>query len=185
VTAEVVVIIEEQDARTVARLLAEEVRGGEPTDAAAHHDQIVCLTRISDDAGLLPKRAVPQRMCQLPRAVVAAAHAGESRWIVRRAILREQRCSLQRPAAGSEPRTGQPATEANHDPVQHIATADGPIQPEMPVFAIHKNSLEITCNCCCSMGEWPHADTPYHDYCINLRLSRPRPYALRLAPVWR
>ena len=66
VAAKVVVVVEEQDARIVACPLAEEVRGGEPAEAAAHHDQIVRLTRVSDGAGLLPKRAVPQRVCQLP-----------------------------------------------------------------------------------------------------------------------
>ena len=147
VTAEVVVVVEEQDTRVVARLLAEEVRRGEPADAAAHHDQIIRLTRVSDGAGLLPKRAVPQRVRQLPRAVVAAAHAREGRRIVRGAILREQRRSLQRPATRREPRTGQAATDANHYPVQHIATADGPIQPEMPVFSIHRNAFEEAMSC--------------------------------------
>ena len=62
VTAEVVVVVEEQDAGVVAGLLAEEVRSSEPTDAAAYHDQIVRLTRVSDSADLLPERAVSQRV---------------------------------------------------------------------------------------------------------------------------
>ena len=69
--------------RVVAHLLAEEVCSGEPADATAHHNQIICLMRVSDGAGLLPKRAVPQRVCQLPRAVVAPAYACEGRRIVR------------------------------------------------------------------------------------------------------
>src|SRR5262245_38381396 len=152
VTTEVIVVVEEQDTRVVARLLAEEIRSGEPADAAAHHDQIIRLTRVRNGTGLLPERAVPQCVCQLPRAVVTAAHAGEGRRIIRGAILREQRCSLQRPATRREPCTGQAATEANHYPVQHIATADEPIQPEMPVFAIHRNAFEeaVSCGACLS-----------------------------------
>src|SRR5215510_12474122 len=127
VTTEVVVVVEEQDTRIVARLLAEEIRSGEPTDAAAYHDQIIRLTCVSDGAGLLPERAVPQCVCQLPRAVVAAAHAREGRRIIRRMILRKQHRSLQRLATRREPRAGQAAAEANHYPVQHIATTDAPI----------------------------------------------------------
>src|SRR5690242_19879070 len=89
VATEVVVVVEEQDARRIARLLTEEVRRGKPTDAAAHHDQIVRLTRVGDGTGLLPKCAVAQRVCHLPRAVVAAAHARERWRIVRGAVLRE------------------------------------------------------------------------------------------------
>ena len=53
-TAEVVVVVQEQDARVIAGLLAEEVRGSEPTDAAAYYHQIVRFTRVSDGTGLLP-----------------------------------------------------------------------------------------------------------------------------------
>src|SRR5215471_17168942 len=63
VPAEVVVVVEEQDARIVASLLAEEVRGGESTDATTHHDQIIHLARVRDAASLLPERAIPQRVC--------------------------------------------------------------------------------------------------------------------------
>src|SRR5215831_2422557 len=30
----------------------------------------------------------------------------------------------------------------------------------MSIFAIHNNSLAMTCNCCCSVGELSHIDTP-------------------------
>ena len=82
VTAEVIVVVEEQDACVVAHLLAKKYAAASPL-MPQPTNQIICLMRVSDGAGLLPKRAVPQRVCQLPRAVVAPAYACEGRRIVR------------------------------------------------------------------------------------------------------
>ena len=75
--AEVVVIIEDQNARRRSGGLAEEPRRGEPADARADDDQIVALAAIDDRARAGPERPFAQRVGRLERAVVATAKTGE------------------------------------------------------------------------------------------------------------
>jgi hypothetical protein len=77
VAAEVVVIVEDEDARRRSGGLAEEPRRGEPADARADDDQIVALAAIDDRACAGPERPIAQRVGRLERAVVATAKTGE------------------------------------------------------------------------------------------------------------
>ncbi len=60
VSAEVVVIVENQDARLGSRSLAKEMRRRESADAAPHHHQIVGLSGVNRGPGLGPESAVAQ-----------------------------------------------------------------------------------------------------------------------------
>ena len=79
VAAEVVVVVEEQDAGVRARLLREVVRGGEPRDAGPHHHQVVRLSGV----GRGPLAAlVGELVGDLERPVVGAAHPGAERRVI-------------------------------------------------------------------------------------------------------
>ena len=62
VSAEVVVIVEDEDACFCACCLAIEVRRCQAADAAADNNQIVGLAGVDRLASLVPKRAVAQAM---------------------------------------------------------------------------------------------------------------------------
>jgi hypothetical protein len=63
VSAEVIVIVKNQDARLGSRNFAKKVRRREPADSAAHHHQIVSLPGVNRGPGLAPKSAVAQAVC--------------------------------------------------------------------------------------------------------------------------
>ncbi len=65
VAAEVVVVIEDQDAGARARRLAIEMRGREAADAAAYDDEVVSFT------GILGRRQLSPRKC---RRATSAQH---------------------------------------------------------------------------------------------------------------
>ena len=79
--AEVVVIVEDENARRRSGGLAEEPRRGEPADACADDDQVVALAAIGDRARAGPERPFAQRVGYLEGAVVATAETGEGGWI--------------------------------------------------------------------------------------------------------
>ena len=74
VPAEVVVIIENENTRLCAHAFSEEVRGGEPADAAPDDDQVIGFARVR---GVFPRSAVFHLMRRLPRPVVRASHPGK------------------------------------------------------------------------------------------------------------
>ena len=76
-SAKVVVIVEDEDARVRARSLAIEMRGGESADAASHDDEVVCLAGILRRASCVPEGAVAQRVRRIERSGMAAAQSGE------------------------------------------------------------------------------------------------------------
>src|SRR5882724_7707215 len=84
VTAEIVMIVENEDAAMGLGLCAIEVRGGEAADAAADDDQVVFFARIG---GRGPGRAVAQCMSVLEGASMTAAQAGEQRRVIAEGVL--------------------------------------------------------------------------------------------------
>ena len=82
VSAEVVVVFEDEDARVRAGVLAIEMRGGEAADAAADDDEVVGFAGVLRRAGRFPERAVAQAVRGVERAGMAAAQAGERGRIV-------------------------------------------------------------------------------------------------------
>src|SRR6185295_540213 len=79
VPAEVVVIVEDQDVRAGADCLPEEIRRGETAHPAADDDEIVALSSV---LGVNPRLRVSQRVSDLERPRVAAAHPGPRRRVV-------------------------------------------------------------------------------------------------------
>ena len=82
--AEVVVIVENEDAARAAGMLAIEMRGGKTRDARAHHDEIVSFAGIDGGGRGL---SVAQGVGGFERSGMTAAHAGEERRIVAGRIL--------------------------------------------------------------------------------------------------
>ena len=85
-TAEVVVVIENQDARAVAKAVAEELGGGQARYAAADHHQIVEVISLGLGHGKYLAGS-GQGMGDFKATCGAAPHPGEC-W---RVILRAQR----------------------------------------------------------------------------------------------
>jgi hypothetical protein len=102
VAAEVVVVVENENARGRAGGLAEEPGRGQPADAGADDDEIVALAAIGDRARVGPERSVAQRVGCLERAVVATAETGEGGRIQGRVVgqERERFARRERPADG-------------------------------------------------------------------------------------
>ncbi len=101
-SAEVVVVVENEDLRRRARPRAVEVRRRQSADAAAHHDEIVGFARVLRRAGVAPEITVAQRMRHVERSVVAAAHAGQRRRIVTGRVLRKRRGLRHRTRTGQD-----------------------------------------------------------------------------------
>ncbi len=90
VTAEIVVVVENEDARGLV-LGAVEMRRRQPADAAADDDQIVSLAGRGDRARLRPEIAVAQRVRRFESPRMAAAQAGERRRIISGRVLGRRR----------------------------------------------------------------------------------------------
>src|SRR4029077_9550379 len=72
VTTEVIMILEDQDARLWAGMLAIKIRRSQSTDAAPDYNQIVSLSIRSR---IVPMLAIAQGVRHFPRAIVASAQA--------------------------------------------------------------------------------------------------------------
>jgi len=88
VTAEIIVIVEDQDARGGTRLGPIEIGRGEPADAATDDDQIVILTRLDRPRAGFGEGAVAQPVCGLEAAGMAAPQSGESGRVIAGTVLR-------------------------------------------------------------------------------------------------
>jgi hypothetical protein len=81
VTAEIIVVVENEDARSRSSDQgAKEVSGRQTTDTPADDDEVVAFARIGD-VDVVPRLPCRHRVRHFPRAVVASAHPGEARWI--------------------------------------------------------------------------------------------------------
>ena len=100
VSAEVIVVLEDEDARRLAGSLMEEARGREAADAAAHHDQVVGFARAFRLPGAVPEGTVAQPMRHFKRTGVAAAQSMRGGRVIAGTILRlrwplsEKRCGV-------------------------------------------------------------------------------------------
>src|SRR5262249_55851018 len=110
VAAEIVVVVEDQDAGRGPGGAAIEEGGREPADAAADHDQVVAFlgrNAVEPEGGALARRQVRH----FERAVVLAAQAGQRRRIARR--------------LGRNLRRGrQPRGDRQRDAIEEVAAGD-------------------------------------------------------------
>jgi hypothetical protein len=84
--AEIVVVLQDQDAR-LGPGLAVEIGRGETGNAAAHHDQIELLVRVVQGGGAVPEIAVAQLVRRFEGAGMAAAHAQSGGRIIAGLVL--------------------------------------------------------------------------------------------------
>jgi len=126
VTAEIVVVVEEQHARIGAVQLAVEMRCSQPADAGADHHQVV--SRIDRDSIRTAERPAltRQRMCPLAPPWMGAAHAGAGRRIV---TIRGD-C---RPVTGQRAERHAQRRGAQADVVNEVPAGDGPMQAELAI----------------------------------------------------
>ena len=117
VSAEVVVVVEDEDARGGAGNLAKEPGRGQPADASAHDHQIVALAGIGGRTGAVPERPVAQRVGDFERSVVAAAEARQRGRIGRRTARRLVEAEPERLA-----RREQRPAHGERDAVQEVAS---------------------------------------------------------------
>ena len=116
VAAEVIVVVEDQDAGIRSRLFREVVRGGEPRDPGPHHHQVV---RLADVGGGPLAALVGELVRDLERPLVGAAHPGAERRVVRLARPVDLRLELRDLAAGE----GRPG-EGDRNTGEEIAATD-------------------------------------------------------------
>src|SRR6202795_1581953 len=81
-------VFKNQDARLVARGLAEIVRGGESADASAHDHQIVGFARVHGLGSVVPESIVADFVHGLERPGMTSAQAGLAGRIVTWDVLR-------------------------------------------------------------------------------------------------
>ena len=132
VAAEIVVVVEDEDARGEAGRLAEVPGRGQSADAGAHDHEIVGLAVVGGLAHGLPERPVPQRVGDLERAFVAAAQARERGRVRRRAARRVVEAQPERLV-----RRQQHPADAERDAVQEVPPRDAAAHPEP--LARHKS----------------------------------------------
>jgi hypothetical protein len=113
--AEIVMIIQDQDARRGAGARAIEMRRREAADSAAHNHEVVTLACFHRDSRRLPERAVAQGVSGIERSGMATAHTGKGGRVVAGRILRK----LRGVGASEKPQT-------HRDAVQEIAPGNRP-----------------------------------------------------------
>src|SRR6266404_2039316 len=129
VTAEIVVIVENEDAAVRVGLCTVEVRGGKAAQARADDDQVVFLAGVRGRGRWF---TVAQRMGVLEGTGVTAAQAGEERGVVAKGVLSGGR-QLGGARGGSEQGAGGSRGGSYGDAVQEVAPRDGLIHPEETV----------------------------------------------------
>src|SRR5262249_55240524 len=115
-----------------ADTLTIEVGRSEAADPPADHDEIVGFIGPFGVTGGLPETSVAQRVRDVERTVVAAAHPSERRWIVAGRILREAR-RLDVPGQRAQARSDHRRAYAQRDAIQKIATRDRTIHPQFAI----------------------------------------------------
>jgi len=121
VTAEIIVVVEDQDLLVRPCLLAIQVGGGEATDPTTDDHQVVALVRCGVFGGLLS--APCQGMRNLERSVVAAAQSGQDRGVVVRASPagRRSELALCQQISGRKRRTGR---QSESSPVEEVPSGN-------------------------------------------------------------
>src|SRR5262249_1302608 len=89
VTAEVIVVVENEDVRFWPGVLAVEVGGGKSADSSSDDDEIVGFLIRS---GIVPMLAIAEGVRYLPRTVVASAETRFCRRVIVRPCLWSRQC---------------------------------------------------------------------------------------------
>ncbi len=140
-TAEIIVIVENEDAR-LGPCLEVEISRGKAAYAAAHHHQIEFLTAVVKRGGAVPEISVAQFMRRFEGTGMAAPHTQPRGWIITRRALRQRLGACRRGQF-----RGKPARQGGDGrALQEIAPGDGAALAELFVALAHLND-----------GLWPRA----------------------------
>ena len=129
VSAEVIVVLKNQDARLVARSLAEIVRRGEAADASAHDHQVVGFARVHGLGSVVPEGAVADFVHGFERPGMTSAQAGLAGRIVTWDVLRFQIGGCGSPHF----RRNDRSSHRQCDSVQKIPARDSRAHPQRSV----------------------------------------------------
>ena len=129
VPAEIVVIVEDQNAGIAAGALQEVVGRAQPADSSADDHQVVALVGVRD-GGQINLAAVAQLMRRLEGSDMVAAHSGQRRRIVVRRLFR---CKFlrRRPL-----RKKRGAGGASADSVDEIPPGDFPAHSKIAIVCV-------------------------------------------------
>ncbi len=144
VPAEVIVIVEYQNARRLAGVSPIEVGRRKPAEAAAHYHQVIAFASINGLACLDPKIAVTELVCHVERARVVASHAIASGWVITGRVLR-QGCGFG-PRESAEKRAGGNPAQSDGNAVQKIAARDAALHAQLFV-AIGRHGSQFCVQC--------------------------------------
>ena len=139
VAAEVVVVVQNQDASLASCRLAIKIRGGKSADAASDNHQVVGLASFFRSAKLVPRFAVTQCMRKRVGSLVIAAHCGECRRVISGSLFRRILIGRHR---GHPVRHRQHA-RADGDAVQKIAPGNRTAHPQSLIVSsiAHRSPL--------------------------------------------
>jgi hypothetical protein len=121
--SKIIVIIQDQNARFRSRALAVEIRSSKAAESRADNNQIVGVRVV---LGIRPAFAVAQTVRHFPGTVVAAAHPGLCRRVVRRS---------RQPKRIGPPRfrRSQRSADSQRESIQKIAARDAAMHPQFAV----------------------------------------------------
>ena len=133
VPAEIIVVLENQDARFVARGLAEIVRRGQSAEPSADDDQIVGFARVHGLGSTVPKSVVFDFVHGFERPGVIAAQAGPGGRIVTRDVLGFEIGGCRRPHFRRNDAMNGGRSHGERDSVQKIAARDPRAHPQCSI----------------------------------------------------
>jgi hypothetical protein len=132
VAPEVVVVVEDEDARAAPRRGLEKISTGKTAETGAYHDQVVVLPGVGFGPHIFPGISVPERMRHLEGASVATSHAGQRRGIIFLTGLKRSSRIVDRglvPRGGAAARDHQRSRQSNPDSTHEITAGYGSIHP--------------------------------------------------------
>jgi hypothetical protein len=132
VTAKIIMVVQQQDARPGRGSRPKKMRGRKTADAGADHDQIVRLAGIDT---LRPSGSISQRMRTLERARMATPHAIQERRVITGQVLGGNRSSNGIRRMGLEQWAGQCRRTGNQRTLQKIAAWNGALLTELATHA--------------------------------------------------
>src|SRR5208282_187844 len=141
VSAEIIVVVEDENLGLLSCKLAVEVCCGQTADAGADNDQIIRLT-VVEGFGPIFVIAVAQFVRNFPGTIVTAAKAGFSRRVIAGIFLRSERRSWE--AEGLQPCgicRHQGRSDGHADSIQEIATGNLAPHAQFTIFIPAPHSL--------------------------------------------
>ena len=139
VSAEVVVIIQDQNAGVCLALLAIKVGSGESADSASHNHQVVFFACVRWGSGMLPEVAIANGVRCFVYLVMVAAHTVQSRRVIARSFLRIRGVR----GCGPNGSSREQWAGRHGDAVQKIAARDAAVHSKIAIVRIHWQIMDV------------------------------------------